>query len=755
MKKYSWEFPLPRTHTGMLLGNGTLGVMAWGEGGVLRLTFGRADLWDHRGGMTWTPQQSYANLRACLEKADEPGLRALFAENPRPGEPRRPSIIPIGRLDLDFGPEAKLAGGELDLKSGVATVAVERAGRTATVRLIADPVESVLALEIPETLPVEIARVPAWEYVGTHLASISFNPPESFGEAELAGWWQMLPADPGVTVAYRKSGSRLGVAVVRGADAAAARAEARRALDAAGDPAVAEKRAKRWWKEYWRDIPRLELPNPTLSFLYDYGMYKFAILTNPAGVAGTLQGPWIEEYQMPPWSSDYHFNINVQMCYWPAYHGNRLQNLKPLFDLIFSWEAQLRQNAEYFLGGSEGGLMLPHAVDDRCTCMGGFWTGTIDHACTAWVAQMMYLYYRYTLDTDFLRERAWPFMKGAMKVYEGMLEKRGKKYALPVSVSPEYRGAAMNAWGENASFQLAAVHMLLEMLLETAQTLGEKPDPQWKKIQEGLPKVCTVKLGSSEVIGLWKDTPLEESHRHHSHLAAIAPFEIVDPFDPEWRPLIHETLKQWVDRGPGRWTGWCLGWASMLNARAGHAEMAETILELLDRFFTNEGHGTLHDVHRPGLTVMGQGSCSGTTRAEIMQLDAGMGGAAAIMELMLYHSRGVHYLFGGAPRRWRKVGFAKMRTDGAFLVSAKRENGVVEKVKLRSPGGGVFRLANPWRGAARVEREDGAREELADDVLAIETRPGETIELTPADPAAEAAGGQPPAGRPWLYRSRS
>ena len=45
-----WEFPLPRTHTGLLQANGTLGTMIWGEKNILRITLGRVDFWDHRGG---------------------------------------------------------------------------------------------------------------------------------------------------------------------------------------------------------------------------------------------------------------------------------------------------------------------------------------------------------------------------------------------------------------------------------------------------------------------------------------------------------------------------------------------------------------------------------------------------------------------------------------------------------------------------------------------------------------------------------
>ena len=104
-----WEFPLPRTHTGLLQANGTLGTMIWGEKNILRITLGRVDFWDHRGGLPWTEMQSYECIRDCLGRGDEVGLRGLFEEVERDeGVPQRPSILPIGRLGIDFGRGARL-----------------------------------------------------------------------------------------------------------------------------------------------------------------------------------------------------------------------------------------------------------------------------------------------------------------------------------------------------------------------------------------------------------------------------------------------------------------------------------------------------------------------------------------------------------------------------------------------------------------------------------------------------------------------
>ena len=733
---YEWDFPLPRTHTGMLQGNGTLGLMIWGEGGVLRLTLGRADLWDHRGGLPWTEKQSYANIRDCLERRDEPRLRELFEDTERPeGVPRRPSVVPVGRLELDFGKGLELTTGALDTADGSVTVRLRKGRRQYWVRLLLDMDAPLACITLaPGLTPPKVKRLPAWKWVGDELGAISFEPPEHHVTKAGAGWFQMLPADPGVCVEHRWAGRSLLVGVARGDSRTAARATVAELLSKrwpGGEPQL-RRRTTRWWKAYWRDAAQLDLPDANLAFLNDYGMYKFAGLTQPDGVAATLQGPWIEEYQMPPWSSDYHFNINVQMCYWPAYHGNRLEHLRPLFEMIAGWMPVLRHNAHVFLGIDDG-LMLPHAVDDRGTCMGGFWTGSVDHGCTAWVAQMMYRYYRYTADRGFLREVAYPFMQGAMRVYEEMLEQDGDAYVLPVSVSPEYRGASMDAWGRNASFQLACIHRLCEDLLAAAATLRQPPRRIWSTIADRLPKACLTGPLGSEEIALWDGTPLEESHRHHSHLAAITPFDILDLDDADTAGLVERSLRRWLAEGPGLWSGWCVPWASMIHTRVGNADAAVLCLEIWRRVFTNVGHGTLHNIDFPGLSLMGGRSMGQLDKShEVMQMDAGMSCVAALHELVVHERRGVTHLFAGAPAEWQDVGFRQVRTGGAFLLSARRTRGRVTAVRIQSLAGGALRLANPWTGeAARLQRADGTERRVSGRVLRLPVPKGQVATLKP------------------------
>ncbi len=748
----TWHFPLPRTHTGILLGNGKMGVMIWGEGSVLRVTVNRGDFWDHRGGLPWMEGMSYARIRQLLEAGDEAGLRRLFegGDTP-PGQPRRPSLLPLGRIELVLDEGLSLTTGDLDMQRGQVIVHLEGEGQKHDIVLTLSMTDPLLHISaVGGQPPTVIRRITAWDYVGEYLHEISFSEPQFF-DGDLSGWVQERPVDPPLCLGYRQDAGGLWLGLEYGADSAAVRAAVSALIDRYAAQGVEKllQDTAHWWAQYWAAAPRLDLPNPQLDFLYRYGMFKFAGLTSPdGGVPAGLQGPWIEEDQMPPWSGDYHFNINVQMCYWPAYRGNRLAHLKPLFELISSWTPQLRRNARVFAGVDDG-LMLPHAVDDRCTCMGGFWTGSVDHGCTAWVAQMMYDYYRYSMDTDFLRQTAYPFMVGTMRVYEKMLERDGGGWVLPLSVSPEYRGAALDAWGRNASFQLAAIHRLCENLLDAAHVLGETPDPLWDEIHAGLPLASLYGPLGAEQIALWDGTPLEESHRHHSHLAGICPFDALDLDDPAWQPIYERSLRTWIEKGMGMWSGWCVPWASMIHTRFHNPDMAELLLEIWDRVFTNEGHGTLHDCVFPGFTLIGappivekevqerRGIARGSLNTmtfetlipERMQMDAGMSATVAIMEMMLHARRGIHYLFAGAPPDWKRVSFDGILTEGAFLVSAERENGVVTWVRVQSQAGGVFRVANPWGASVELGFSTGERKTIHGDILVIDTRPGQTVVL--------------------------
>ncbi|MGI6495604.1 MAG: glycosyl hydrolase family 95 catalytic domain-containing protein [Kiritimatiellia bacterium] len=731
-----------------MLGNSRNGLLLWGEGRTLVLTLADNTFWDHDGGAEWQEGQSYARIRAALEAEDAKALRDIF-----PPTERTPQLLPLGRVVVHFPRGVSLDTARLDIRRGVIDVALRRRGRNAAgrrvrsernaarVRVTLDRETGAVPLAFsPGLSPESVEAIPAWDVPDKQVFfPAARNSFEQRGYApplrEADGFAQPLPQDPAAAVAFAGTARGLYAATARGPDAASALAAARQAAAAAAKTGATEllRRAAAFWKDYWRDVPRLSIPNPLLQAVYEFGMYKFgastAVRGEPLATPAPLQGPWYEDNKLPPWGGDYHFNINAQECHWPAYAGNRLENLLPLFDMIASWEERLRHNARVFTG-SENGIMLPHAVDDRGVAMtAAFWSGMMDHASTMWMADMMWQYVRYggKAGRAFLRKTALPFMKGAFEVFFAMLDREPDgSLALPVGPSPEFRGADLNAWGRNASFELAAGHRLAEDLEAAAALLGEAPDPRWRDVLDHLPKAAIVQTNGlltndvppladralpapppspgHERIGLWEGLDLPESHRHHAHLAAIHPFDTIDVDDPAWTRIVDASYQRWIFNGPGCWSGWCLPWASILHTRAGNAAMAELQLEIWERLFTNEGHGTLHHACHCGYTrfvTNGGGALElhhpNVKEDECMQLDASGGATAAILEMLLLDKRGTVFLFRGAPQRWLDVSFDGIRAPGGVLVSAARRGGTVRSVRLHAVSGPTaFRLANPW-----------------------------------------------------------
>ena len=727
------NFPLPRIQTGAVLGNSYLGVMVWGGGNMINISFGCSALWDHRGGMEWTGKQNLKDIHALLLKEDMAGMRALFTNATAniPGEPNRPSLVPVGRVVITLKENCRLENFQLHIADGLLELhyTSECENKKALLRLDMED-KGTFGIICPDMANFEVKD--SYTMSNGALASISIPAPERISGKECEGFVNPLPADPGFGLFARRQGDKIAVRFDR--DDSMEQLKARLSEKAFCNWEALEEENKRWWANYWSDIPATRIGNPALEELYNYGLYKFGAMTDNSGWPAGLQGPWIEDNDFPPWSGDYHFNINIEMCYWPAFRANRPGNLKPVFKMLTDWLPRLREYAKHFVGIDDG-IMLPHAVDDHGTCMGGFWTGCIDHACAAWMVQMMYDYCDYFNDEEFLKNTVFDFMKGVMRVFEEMIcRKEDGTLELPVSSSPEYRGCAMDAWGANSSFQLAAIHRLAENLIAAAERIGAERSPFWTEVLEKLPKASiwggenpppnpreAWEEGGRE-IGLWDGLTLKESHRHHSHLAGITPFDTLDLEDPAWAQIFDNTRKRWVANGMGQWSGWSMPWAAMIHCRLHGGEAAELMLEIYKRTFTNEGGNSLHDTAFKGFSLMGEWG-----RSEVMQMDAAMGAVAAIQDMFIQSRRNVLYVGAGIPEWWEDAGVSRMPAPGGFLVSCDFKAGKCSKMEFTSGRDNVLKLKlppceNSWILPANAEI-------FAPGKVAIPMKKGETLIL--------------------------
>ena len=655
----TWEFPRTGScHEGMPFADGVTGVLVWGGGDTVNLTVGRSDLWDHRGGYPWLPEQSYTNIVSAVRSGDGDRLLSLFRNAVEDGEPRNPYMLPLGRIVVKV-PGKKLVSGSLDPFSGLGDLIFEDGSR---VEMAMSKKMHTFAMGFPSGVEYEVKTVPATDFpvYAKSLEKLKFEKAKVFDMdgSGVGGLRWKLPADDGVWISWTHKNTDFSLKTGRGVNCDFVDSQPFGTV--AADSVV-------YWSRFWRVGAKVSVPDPEIQEIFDYGMYRFGAMTDPDGVPAGLQGPWLEDDRLVPWNGDYHFNINVQECYSPAYRGGHFENLMPLFRMVLSWRSRLRENAKNFVGIDDG-YVLPHSVDDRGVCIGGFWTGTIDHASTAWMAAMMFRYAMYSGDVAFLRSGAYDFMKGAMNVYLAMMEEHDGRLSIPIAPSPEWGAADVRkAVGRDPSFQLAAVHRLARDLISTAALLGDSADPRWLDVEKRLPGWTSGPGGMQ----LFEGQPFVESHRHHSHMAGLYPFDTVAGSDGTNPPIVEETYNTWVLKGTGLWSGWCVPWASILHTHVGNADAAVHALHSWRTFFNNPGHASLHDAFRRGFTLM-------MGRPTIMQMDGQCAAVTAVMEMMAHEVGGKVEFFRGCPDSWKEVSFENIALSDGTRASGQRINGKVK-----------------------------------------------------------------------------
>jgi hypothetical protein len=739
MKNIEFSFPLPRPHTGIAMGNGLFGALVWGKDSI-NITINRADFWDHRG--EYRPTEgvtTYENIKKSYNPADASWMEDVFPVKPKPSNVHSPWRLPFGRFEMELKPGYLPVKGELDLEKGAVTVWISAEGKKGKHPVIFDLSvnKNVLWIQDPDGMICGVTVKTAWEWVGKQLKYFAFPEPVLVEKPVIRGWAQECPADPAMAAICQQADKGYVIAVERGNDASRAiAATSRLALDAWKKGVEAIRKANgKWWQAYWERVPGVTLPDDFFNKFYLYALYKFGAATNPQSPwpAG-LQGPWVEEYQMPPWNADYHFNVNVQQLYSLAFGSNQLEHVMPLFDRIDSWREVLRRNAKV-LFGIDDGLIIGMCVDDRGEILYGGPGVLIDHACTGWTAQMYWQYYIYTGDAEFLRERAYPFMHGVMRVYEEMLEEKDGRLSIPLCISAEFgNDIKPRLMGRDPSWQLACMHMLADALLEASRILKKQPRPIWRTIKEKLPLYTLIGKPGEEHIAVWEGQDLDFCHRHHAHLSSIYPFESLGELTPGKQEIAENSIDHWISKGMGRWSEWCMPLAAIIQARMGFKDSPWMILQMWRKLFVNEGLATVYiprfrglSVHRSSLKELLKKPLEKT---EIMQLEGTMGCATAIYEMLVHTRGGVTHIFPGVPDDLEEISFSNIRLPGAFLIGAERKNFKLQSINIKSLIGGAITIhvdGNPAMMLSRKKKKDSSVQLP----VHLTCKPGEILILIP------------------------
>ena len=210
---------------------------------------------------------------------------------------------------------------------------------------------------------------------------------------------------------------------------------------------------------------------------------------------------------------------------------------------------------------------------------------------------------------------------------------------------------------------------------------------------------------------------LETSHRHLSPYMAIYPLCLLDIENDKEREIIEKSIKHIENKGTSQWCGYSFSWMACIYARAKQADKAVKQLQIFASNFCSS-----NSFHLNGDQKGGQYS-SFTYRP--FTLEGNFAFAQGVHELLIQTKSGHIEIFPALPASWKDVSFKTLRTEGAFLVSAKREGGVVAEVKMTAEQGGTLRMKLPFKTFFITNLQK--KYKLENGVLEVEMKKGETI----------------------------
>jgi len=440
------------------------------------------------------------------------------------------------------------------------------------------------------------------------------------------------------------------------------------------------------------------------ELLFNFGRYLIIASSREGSEATNLQGIWNEKL-IPAWQSNYTVNINTEMNYWPVLTCNLAGLDTPLFELIKKISVTGKDTAKEFYR-AEGycahhnvdiwGHSSPVGLQRPRSVQWAYW-----NMSAGWLCRHLWEHYEYTLDKDFLRNTAYPLMKGAAEFYLSVLVKDGDRYIITPTTSPENSYYLEN--GSRVSLARSTVMSqaicadLFANVAKAAKVLGIS-DSFTEEITKKLPSLSIYAVGSRGQLLEYDEEYREydEKHRHTSHLYGLYPGEEITV---ESNPALAEACRKSLNIRGDVSSGWAMSWRVCLWAKLKDGNRALTLMKNQLKFASPDkksfwsGSGSfanLFDAHPP------------------FQIDGNFGVCAGIALMLLQCEDGRIRLLPALPDKFKSGSVKGLKAKGDITVDIEWTDGKLTAYSLESPHAQSVTVATPY-GESEITLSAGER----------------------------------------------